>query len=63
MTISRRDFVKAGMAAGAAVSIPSVLRAQTAPVDARTVLMVTKGDLSVFDPYNTTATIAYDCDQ
>ncbi|MBM2716079.1 ABC transporter substrate-binding protein [Mesorhizobium caraganae] len=60
MTISRRAFIKAGMAAGTAVSIPSVLRAQTAPADARTVRMVMQGDLSVFDPYYTTATIAYD---
>ncbi|HEV2899795.1 MAG TPA: ABC transporter substrate-binding protein [Pseudaminobacter sp.] len=53
MTISRRDLIKVGMAAGAALSIPSVLRAQTAPTDARTVRMAL-GDLQIFDPYFTT---------
>ncbi|PVE20505.1 peptide ABC transporter substrate-binding protein [Microvirga sp. KLBC 81] len=57
MTISRRDLVKAGVAAGTALSIPSVLRAQTAPTAARTVRMAMDGDLSVFDPIFTTATI------
>ncbi|MER8785539.1 ABC transporter substrate-binding protein [Mesorhizobium sp. M1006] len=56
MTISRREIIKTGLAAGAAMSIPSVLRAQTAPSVARTVRMV-MGDLSVFDPVVTTATI------
>ncbi|MER8874772.1 ABC transporter substrate-binding protein [Mesorhizobium sp. M0814] len=55
MTISRRELIKAGLAAGAAVSIPSVLRAQTLPADARTVRMV-MGDLSIFDPILTTDT-------
>ncbi|ESW76153.1 ABC transporter substrate-binding protein [Mesorhizobium sp. C280B] len=54
MTISRRDLVKLGIAAGTAISIPSVLRAQTAPADARTVRMVL-GDLSTFDPIVSTA--------
>ncbi|RVC74845.1 ABC transporter substrate-binding protein [Mesorhizobium sp. M4A.F.Ca.ET.022.05.2.1] len=54
MTISRRDFMKTGVAAGAAVSMPSVLRAQTASSAARTVHMVV-GDLSVFDPIWTTS--------
>ncbi|RWA95932.1 MAG: ABC transporter substrate-binding protein [Mesorhizobium sp.] len=59
MTISRRDLIKAGLAAGTAVSIPSVLLAQTAPVAARTVRMV-KGDLTVFDPIFTTSTPTQD---
>ncbi|MDW9646119.1 ABC transporter substrate-binding protein [Sinorhizobium medicae] len=59
MTISRRNLFKAGMAAGAALSMPSVLRAQTGPVDARTVRIVRSG-LSVFDPYFTTADVTVD---
>ncbi|WP_095205323.1 ABC transporter substrate-binding protein [Mesorhizobium carmichaelinearum] len=58
MTISRRDLIKVGMAAGAAVSIPSILRAQTAPTDERTVRMA-MGDLTIFDPYTTTVTQTY----
>ncbi|BCG82818.1 MULTISPECIES: ABC transporter substrate-binding protein [unclassified Mesorhizobium] len=55
MTISRRDLIKVGLAAGTALSIPSVLRAQTGPTAARTVRMVM--DLpSVFDPIVSTAT-------
>jgi len=57
MTISRRDLAKAGLAAGATASIPSVLRAQTAPTDVQTVRMVMESDLRVFDPVWTTATI------
>ncbi|MER9108067.1 ABC transporter substrate-binding protein [Mesorhizobium sp. M0848] len=56
MTISRREIIKMGLAAGTVLSIPSVLRAQTTPTAARTVRMV-MGDLSVFDPVVTTATI------
>lgn len=52
--ISRRGLMKAGIAAGTALSIPSVLRAQTPTADARTVRMVI-GDLSVFDPVVTTS--------
>lgn len=59
MTISRRNLFKAGMAAGAALSMPSVLRAQTGPLDARTVRIVRSG-LSVFDPYFTTADVTVD---
>ncbi|RWI99983.1 ABC transporter substrate-binding protein [Mesorhizobium sp.] len=50
MTISRRDLIKVGMTAGAALSMPSVLRAQTAPTDARTVRMAL-GNLQIFDPH------------
>ncbi|MER9489847.1 ABC transporter substrate-binding protein [Mesorhizobium sp. M0563] len=56
MTISRRNLFKAGIAAGAALSIPSVLRAQTAP--AGTVRMVMLNP-TIFDPYNTTSTPTY----
>ncbi|MER9128056.1 ABC transporter substrate-binding protein [Mesorhizobium sp. M0959] len=59
MTVSRRDLIKAGLAAGTAVSIPSVLLARAAPVTARTVRMV-KGDLTVFDPIFTTTTTTQD---
>ncbi|MER9083077.1 ABC transporter substrate-binding protein [Mesorhizobium sp. M0895] len=55
MTISRREIIKAGLAAGTAVSIPSILRAQTTPADAQTVRMAME-NLSVFDPMLTTAT-------
>ncbi|NNH33796.1 ABC transporter substrate-binding protein, partial [Rhizobium sp. SEMIA 4085] len=50
MSISRRNVIKAGLAAGAALSIPSVLRAQTAPTAARTVRMVMSDALTAFDP-------------
>ncbi|TIN16155.1 MAG: ABC transporter substrate-binding protein, partial [Mesorhizobium sp.] len=59
MAISRRDLIKAGLAAGTAISIPSVLRAQTAPTAARTVRMVI-GNISVFDPVVTTTDSTYD---
>ncbi|MER9793356.1 ABC transporter substrate-binding protein [Mesorhizobium sp. M0213] len=55
MTISRRDLIKVGLAAGTAVSIPSILRAQTAPSAKQTVRMVKLGELRVFDPIWTTA--------
>ncbi|BAV50269.1 dipeptide/oligopeptide ABC transporter substrate-binding protein [Mesorhizobium loti] len=58
MIITRREIIKAGLAAGTAMSIPSVLRAQTAPTAARTVRMV-MGDLSVFDPVVTTASVTF----
>ncbi|WP_085043783.1 ABC transporter substrate-binding protein [Ensifer aridi] len=54
MTISRRDLFKAGLAAGAAFSIPSILRAQAGTADARSVRMAI-GDLQLFDPFFTTA--------
>ncbi|MER9965115.1 ABC transporter substrate-binding protein [Mesorhizobium sp. M0045] len=57
MTISRRDLIKVGVGAGAALSIPSVLRAQTVPADARTVRMVMSGDLRAVDPYVSGANI------
>ncbi|MER8944157.1 ABC transporter substrate-binding protein [Mesorhizobium sp. M0915] len=59
MTISRRELIKVGLAAGTALSIPSVLRAQTPPAAARTVRMV-KGDLTIFDPIFTATNITGD---
>ncbi|SJM30322.1 ABC transporter substrate-binding protein [Mesorhizobium delmotii] len=60
MAISRRDLMKAGLAAGAAISIPSVVRAQTASADSRTVHMVKASDLRVFDPIWTATNITAD---
>lgn len=57
MTITRRDLMKVGMAAGTALAMPSVLKAQQTPDAARTVHMAMNGDLSVFDPIMTTADI------
>ncbi|MBY2941742.1 ABC transporter substrate-binding protein [Rhizobium leguminosarum] len=54
MKTSRRNLMKMGAAAGVAVGMPSILRAQT--VEARTVRMV-MGDLQVFDPVFTTSDI------
>lgn len=59
MEISRREIIKTGLAAGAALSIPSVLRAQTPPSFDRTVRVVV-GDLSVFDPVVTTSDYTWD---
>ncbi|PWJ84341.1 extracellular solute-binding protein (family 5) [Mesorhizobium loti] len=59
MTISRREILKAGLAAGTALSIPSGLRAQTVSAGARTVHMV-KGDLRIFDPIWTATNITAD---
>ncbi|MBM2716239.1 ABC transporter substrate-binding protein [Mesorhizobium caraganae] len=56
MTISRRNLFKVGIAAGTALSFPSVLRAQTSPD--RTVRMVIE-NLSVFDPVVTTADVTF----
>ncbi|MFC0810317.1 ABC transporter substrate-binding protein [Ensifer sp. P24N7] len=57
MTISRRELIITGLAAGTALSIPSVLRGQTAPTEARTVRMVTTDFLTIFDPIFTTTGI------
>ncbi|QOG21082.1 ABC transporter substrate-binding protein [Bradyrhizobium sp. SEMIA] len=54
MTISRRNLVTASMAAGTAVLVPSILRAQTIPSAARTVRMV-NGNITNFDPYVATS--------
>ncbi|TIV59129.1 ABC transporter substrate-binding protein [Mesorhizobium sp.] len=50
MTISRRSALKLGMAAGAALSIPSIVRAQTASADPRAVRMAMHDHLTAFDP-------------
>ncbi|MFC0810322.1 ABC transporter substrate-binding protein, partial [Ensifer sp. P24N7] len=55
MTISRRELMITGLAAGTALSIPSVLRGQTVPTEARTVRMVMSDALSTFDPIFTTS--------
>lgn len=53
MTISRRGLLQSGLLTGAAVSLPGILRAQTAPSAGRTVRMV-NGTITNFDPYATT---------
>lgn len=53
MRLSRRNLFKLGAAAGTALSFPSILRAQMAPTDARTVRL-SMLDLTVFDPIFTT---------
>ncbi|MCK1546518.1 ABC transporter substrate-binding protein [Bradyrhizobium sp. 179] len=57
MAISRRDALRLGLTTGAALSIAGGLRAQAAPIAARTARMVMAGDLRVFDPIFTAATI------
>jgi len=53
MTITRRYLIKARLAAGTALSMPSFLRVQISPYDARTIRMV-MSDLTVFDPIPST---------
>ncbi|TCN17956.1 ABC transporter substrate-binding protein [Sinorhizobium americanum] len=60
MTISRRELFKVSIAAGAALSIPSVLRAQSSSAGLRTVRMVKGSDLRVFDPIWTATNITAD---
>ncbi|TIL43164.1 ABC transporter substrate-binding protein [Mesorhizobium sp.] len=60
MTISRRDLIKACVATGTAVSIPSGLRAQSASAGGQTVRMVKSTDLRVFDPIWTATNITAD---
>lgn len=55
--MSRRELIKSGIAAGTALSIPSVLRAQLGATATRTVRMVMTGDLRAFDPIFTSADI------
>ncbi|PCK77194.1 ABC transporter substrate-binding protein [Rhizobium sophoriradicis] len=57
MTISRRELFKLGMAAGTALSMPSILRAQSGSGGADAVHMVMSGDLAVFDPIYSSASI------
>ncbi|SDK66448.1 peptide/nickel transport system substrate-binding protein [Mesorhizobium muleiense] len=60
MTISRRELIKTGLLTGMALSIPSVLRAQTTPAGARTVRMVKANDLRIFDPIFTATSVTAD---
>ncbi|MER9445847.1 twin-arginine translocation signal domain-containing protein, partial [Mesorhizobium sp. M0340] len=60
MTISRRDLIKTGLAAGAAISIPSGLRAQAASGSTPTVRMVKASDLRIFDPIFTATNVTAD---
>ncbi|WP_031248262.1 ABC transporter substrate-binding protein [Mesorhizobium sp. LNHC229A00] len=57
MIISRRSALKLGMAAGASLSTPSILRAQTSSADAKTVRMVMGDPLTAFDPIFTSSDI------
>ncbi|TIQ15789.1 MAG: ABC transporter substrate-binding protein, partial [Mesorhizobium sp.] len=57
MTVSRREMIKAGLAAGAFLSAPSVLRAQIASNAAGTARMVVQLP-DAFDPIFSTATPA-----
>ncbi|MGX9120665.1 ABC transporter substrate-binding protein [Mesorhizobium sp. BHbsci] len=60
MIISRRKLLKAGIATGAGLSFPSILRAQTAPTGARTVHMVKGTELRIFDPIWTATNVTAD---
>ncbi|MER9128009.1 ABC transporter substrate-binding protein [Mesorhizobium sp. M0959] len=60
MTISRRKLIKAGLAAGAAVSVPSILRAQAEPNAAGTVRMVKDTELQTFDPFINSSYVTQD---
>src|SRR5262249_8103216 len=51
----RRTFLKAGLAAGAAIAAPARLTAQPAPSAAKTIRAVMHSDLTVLDPIWTTA--------
>lgn len=59
MTIARCDLTKTGMVGGTAVSVTSVLRAQTAPTSA-TIHRVKYGAVCVFDPVIMTTNVAID---
>ncbi|MCK1496702.1 ABC transporter substrate-binding protein [Bradyrhizobium sp. 188] len=50
MSMSRRELFKGGLLAGAALSMPAVLRAETTPAIAGMVRMVMSPALTVFDP-------------
>lgn len=58
MTITRRDLIKAGLAAGTALSMPSILRAQVSQEDAQTIRMV-MAELTVFDPLLSVSSMTY----
>lgn len=58
MSMSRRELFKGGLVTGAALSMPSVLRAQTTSTAAGTVRMVMSPALTVFDPVFSTSDAA-----
>ncbi|MER9445962.1 ABC transporter substrate-binding protein, partial [Mesorhizobium sp. M0340] len=58
MRISRRELIKTGLLAGAALSISSVLRAESD--GAATVRMVKASDLRIFDPIYTATNVTAD---
>lgn len=60
MAVTRRSILKTGLASGAVLSLPSVLKAQSTPPAAKTLKAVKAGDLRVFDPIWTTANITGD---
>jgi peptide/nickel transport system substrate-binding protein len=57
MTTSRRTALKGGLATAAALSLPAIGTAQTAPTRARTLRAVVHGDIGSFDPIWTTANV------
>ena len=57
MSVSRRDLMRASLAAGATVALPGAAQAQTSGPEVRTLRVVMAGDLRVFDPIWTTANI------
>jgi peptide/nickel transport system substrate-binding protein len=60
MIISRRDIIKMGMAAGAALSFPPTPRVHAASTAAGTVRMAMHSHLLAYDPYYSYSTITWD---
>ncbi|WP_315975194.1 ABC transporter substrate-binding protein [Phyllobacterium zundukense] len=60
MIISRRDIIKMGMAAGAALSFPPIPRVHAASTAAGTVRMAMHSHLLAYDPYYSYSTITWD---
>ena len=56
--ITRRTALQTGLAAGAVLAAPSVVRAQARPSPAKTVRAVFHGDIPTYDPIWTTANMA-----
>jgi len=57
---SRRDFIKVGLAASTALSMPAIVRAQSVPGANRTVRMVLAYPLVSYDPVFTTSNTTQD---
>ena len=55
MKITRRTALQTGIAAGALIAAPAIVRAQAKPSAARTVRAVFHGDIPTYDPIWTTA--------